>query len=308
MANLTVAASEAAVNKLFKSVRDNLPLEYREFSKSGSWGPFQAGIDVLYHLEGGNIDLQSDGTVKLSELDVKWDTLRLNLGLDIPEFCIGGKCIIKVSGKCILRLPRICFFGASPDVSIPINLSGLITAEISGALRIIPKYFLNPEKGPLSDHQAHDQDKANQWQIFLKPDWLDLDIIDVADTVGDLVENIFDAIIDSLFGWAPVWAQDIIRTVFSWLVDGIRAILDIGDDIQEWISNLLGVSFDILDFIAQLIADYMAKKKPIFHLEDPYPILASDTVDGITRIPVLAPVANLGVTVNDKEMILEATF
>lgn len=303
MAHLTLAANERAFNKLVNRARDVFSLSH---SDSGSFGPFTASYSVGIRLGGGSVDLQSDGTIRIDELDVIYDPLQVTLGIDIPTVTIGGFCIIWIPFLgCKLRAPRIDLFTGNPDVSVPINLSGLIQSEISGAFRLVPRYFNNPAKGTLTDHDAHDADPTNysftnQWQLYLDPVWLDIDLVDVADTVGNIIESITDLIIDALLGWAPSWARAIVRAILSPFIALIRAALDIVDDIDEWISNLLGVSLGLFDFVAQMVADYFADKYPIFKFEDPFKVL-----DGSgSLIPVLVPIKNLNINVDDSEMVI----
>ena len=83
-------------------------------------------------------------------------------------------------------------------------------------------------------------------------------------------------------------------------LDLIREILDIADDIDEWLSNLLGVSIGILDFVLTAVADFLAKRFPIFEVEDPYPVLDYDG----SLIPVKIPLIGMDVKITEDEMIL----
>ena len=163
----------------------------------------------------------------------------------------------------------------------------------------------------MNDWDAQDADPslANHWQLFIDPQFIDVDIFDIADMVGDLLENAINAAIDNLLGFLPGWARDLVKAIIGSAIDLVRAILDIGDDIQEWISDLLNVSFGILDFILQLIADYLANKSPIQLIEDPYPILpaADNPNPGAPAkiVPVKIPIRDLQVYNDDKEMVLQ---
>ena len=55
---------------------------------------------------------------------MKWDTLSVGVGFDIPEICVGGWCIIPTPFGCALRLPKICVFSDDPDIDITLDLSG----------------------------------------------------------------------------------------------------------------------------------------------------------------------------------------
>jgi hypothetical protein len=300
MAHITMAANERAFNKLVDRART---LFHPTASGSGSFGPFTVSYNAGVRLGSGTVDLQSDGTVRLDEMDIIYNPLNVTFGIDIPTVTIGGFCIIpNPFGGCILRAPRITLFGNNPDASTTVNFDGLFQSEISGAFKVVPQYFNNPAKGTLTDHDAHDATKANEWQFFLDPEWVDIDIIDVADTIGNVIQAITDGIIDSLLSWAPGWARAIVRAILAPVIALIRAALDIVDDIDEWLSNLLGVSLGLFDFIVGAVADYFAKDFPIFKFEDPFAMLPGSG----TKIPVLVPVRNLNVTVNDVEMAVLA--
>jgi len=310
MAHLTIAASEKVFTGLFEAVRDNFLLES---SDSRDFGPFTASYYLKAHLEDGSVDLRADNTVQIKELDIKWDKLDLTLGIDIPEICVGGFCIIpNPFGGCILRAPRVCIFSDDPDISLTLPLGGLITSEISVTASLLLKYAINPDRPPgMNDWDAQDADPslANHWQLFIDPQFIDVDIFDIADMVGDLLKNAVDAAVDNLLGFLPGWARDLVKAIIGSAIDLVRAILDIGDDIQEWISDLLNVSFGILDFILQLIADYLANKSPIQLIEDPYPILpaADNPNPGAPAkiVPVKIPIRDLTVYNDDKEMVLQ---
>ncbi|MEQ1518478.1 MAG: hypothetical protein ABL931_18515 [Usitatibacteraceae bacterium] len=310
MAHLNIAASEKTFATLFNALRDNFRLAK---SDSGDFGPFAASYALKAHLEGGTVDLRADNTVQIKELDVKWDQLDLTLGFDIPEICVGGFCIIPTPFGCALRAPNFCIFSDDPDVSVTLPLSGLLTSELSVTGSLLTKYRLDPMRPPgMNDWDAQDATPslANHWQLFVDPQTVDVDIFDIADIVGDLLENAVNTVVDGLLGFLPEWARSIIHAILGPIIDLVRAILDIPDDIQEWISDLLNVSFGILDFVLQVVADYFANKNPLHEIEDPYPILEAAVNPNpggtIPLVPVKIPVRNLRVFNNDVEMILEA--
>lgn len=312
MAHLAIAASEQTFTRIFEAVRDALVFEKAD---SGSFGRFTAGYDVKCHLEGGRIDLRNDSTVLVEELDVKWDRLNLTLAFDIPEICVGGFCIIpNPFGGCLIRAPRLCVFGANPDVSVTLPLGGF-TSELTMAGGLKTRYFVPPARpAGMNDWDAQDAMPPlfNQWQVLLEPEFVDIDPIDIADTVGDFLERAVEAVIDGLLGFLPGWARDIVKGILGPIIDFIRWVLDIPDDIDEWLSDLLNVSFGILDFIAQAVLEYFADKKPLTSIEDPFPILqATANPNGAPPadlVPVKIPIRDLNVFNTDTEMVLEANI
>lgn len=301
MSDFTVAVSENTFEALFAEVCDNVGATT---SGSSDFGPFSASWSIGFHLEDGSVDLRNDNSVLVSELDVVYDPVQLTLGVDIPEVCVGGFCILpNPFGGCVIRAPRLCVFSADPDLSLPLNIGGLVESEISGSFRINTRYSVDPNRTPtMSDLDAEDAGVPNMWQFLLDPIWLDIDPLDIADTVGNILDAAIENAVNSLLGWLPGWAKDLILTLLGSVVDLVRTILDIGDDIDEWLSDLLGVSIGLLDFVATIVADYFANRIPIFEVEDPYPILDYQGA----LIPVKIPLQNVGVGVNDDEMILTA--
>lgn len=310
MAHITVAASEKTFKALFAALRDNF---HFAASDSADFGPFRAAYAVQAHLEGGAVDLRADNTVQVKELDIKWDTLSLTLGLDIPEICVGGFCLIPTPFGCALRAPRLCVFSADPDVSVTLPLGGLVTSEVSVTGSLATRYAVNPNR-PAGMNAWDAQDAApslaSHWQLFVVPQSVDVDVFDIADSVGDLLENLVDAAVDGLLGWLPGWAKNLIRAILGSIVDLIRDILDIPDDIQEWIADLLNTSFGVLDLIVQSVLEYFAQQAPIHQIEDPYPIMgpaANPNPGGPSAlVPVKVPIRDLVVRNDDREMILEA--
>jgi hypothetical protein len=310
MPHLKVAASEKAFRKLFAKVVEKFVFEDAD---SRDLGPFTAGYDVKIHLEGGSVDLRADNTIQVKELDVKWDRLDLTLGIDIPGFCIGGCIIPNPLGGCILEIPEICVFSADPDISITLHLHELITSEISITGRLLTRYKVNTDRPPDMDQwdaqlpEPPDPKLYNTWQLFLDPQTVDIDIIDVADTVGDLLDN---AILNEI---AALGVPQFILDALGGAISLVRAVLDIGDDIQEWLVDLLGVSLGLENVIGQALIEHFVTDEPLFELEDPFPILGEapnpndrpDQPPLPKLVPVKLPIRDLTVFNNDVELVLE---
>lgn len=301
MNEMIVAASERAVREVFGDIRDHFHLAA---SDSGSWGPLTASYSVAAHLANGTVDLRSDDTIAISELDVVWDTLAVSLGIDIPTWCVGGWCIVPTPWGCAVRLPRICFFTADPDISLPLDLSGLLRSEVSLVAAPVVRHQVDPGRASwMDDVDAHAAGVPTTWQVLLAVVSADVDVFDIADIVGDLLEHAIDAALNVLLGSAPGWFKDLVRAVFGSLVDLVRTILDIPDDIGEWLQNLLGTSLGLINVLTTAIANHLLGDRPLVMLEDPYPVLPSSS--GL--IPASVPVANLEVQIADDEMVVTAT-
>lgn len=300
MSHVAVAVSEKAFRELFAVLRDTLTFSK---SDSASFAGFSASYSVAFHLEDGTVDLQSGNKVSIKELDIKWDQLSVGIGFDIPEICVGGWCIIPTPWGCALRFPRICVFSANPDIGISLDLSGIVTSEISVTAKPVVKYRVDPARtSSMSNLDAEYAGIPNKWQIFIDPVTVDIDLFDIADIVGDLLENAVKNAIDNLLWFLPGFVKDLIWAILGPVIDLIRLILDLPDDIAEWFSNLLGVSFGLLNTIVTVMGDYFANKYPIYEFEDPYPILPASS----WLIPVKIPIENLTVQVDENEMVLKA--
>lgn len=312
MAHLTIAASEATLQGIFEDIRKKFKFTR---SDSGEFGPFTASYSLEAHLEGGTLDLRPDNTIQIKELNIKWDKLDLTLGIDLPGFTIPGFCIIpNPFGDCILEIPDTPVFDNNPDVAVFLPLGGLITSEISvtGSLQI--KYAINPDRPPGTDDwtaQEADPSQANHWQIFVDPQFLDVDIFSIAGMVGDVLDAALHTAAEKLLSFLPDVILDALGFGVDFIVDKIRDLLDLGDDIQEWLSDLLNNSFGILDFILQLVADYFANLYPLHQVEDPYPILkkANNPNQSLPKLlPVKIPIRDLKVFNDDQEMVLEGNI
>ncbi|NIS69848.1 MAG: hypothetical protein GTO12_13120, partial [Proteobacteria bacterium] len=267
--DLTAAISEDAFRRVFSEFRDAITI-----AKSGSedLGPFSASYSFALHLENGTVDFRDDNTIRISELDIKWDELWLGLGIDIPEICVGGFCLIPTPLGCALRVPEKCFFSDNPDINIGLDLTPIFNHEITMTASPVVYYATGT---------------PNRWQIFLDPKPpIDIDLIDIADTVGDILEDALNAAVDVLLGPIPDWAKDLILAILGPVIDVIRDILDLTDDVGEWLSDLLNINLGLLNIIAGLLLDFFANKTPLFELEDPVPVLPASGA----LIPVGIPV------------------
>jgi hypothetical protein len=296
---LIAASSEDAVNELFVAFRDSFK---KTASKSLNFGPFVAGYDIEVILANGSVDLRSDGKIKLKELDVKFNKLKFILGFDIDEICVGGQCVIPTPLGCV-RLPKICVFSDNPDIGISLDLAPYAQLEFSLLFDLIVRYGIeNGRPATLLDVDAKAMGIPNLWGIFLYAITTNVDLFDISDIVGDLLENAIVSAINNLLP-GPSWAKDLVMEILGPIIDLIRDILDIPDDFKEWLSDLLGVSLGLLDFIATLLINHYAGDKPVAKIEDPFQIAHGEA--GL--IPIMIPIRDLSVAVDDKEMVVKAS-
>lgn len=321
MADLTLAVSEKTFQRAFDLMVRNVAWEADDFK---DFGAFSAGYDVKGHLEGGSVDLRSDNTILVKELDIRWDRFKFTLGLDIPEICVGGGCIDMPWPIPDICLPKICIFSADPDISISPDLAALVAQEISFAASINPRYYdasLPPPSGfdpcgilndilvdnsviePLPDH--------NQWHLHIDPAWIDVDLFDFADIVGNLIEDALTAAVNALIPGG--WVRRLLLAIIGGIADFIRWLLDIPDEIDEWLSDLFNFSFGLLDFLGQIVLDFFGSCVPMFRVDDPLEIMPEEISTSVflsgtpvTLAPVAVPMRNLSVRVDDLEMVVQA--
>lgn len=268
--DMTAAVSEKSFQKVFQAVLSGFKV-----SNSGStgWGPFTASYDFAAHLEDGSLTLNSDGTIRVKELDVVWDKFMLGVGIDLPTIWI---------------IPGIwSIFDSNIDVGVGLDLSGILTSEIS--LSVLLKEFYGVGAGV-----------PNRWQTVIVPVLpFDIDLIDISATVGGLFQQALKSAVEKVLG-GPNWFSDSIL----WLLGGVEGIiediLDIPDDIGEWLLDMIS-DLGIVQVVLDLLYDYIALViPPVFEVEDPYPILDADGV----LIPVRLPVEYIGIKVDTQELTL----
>lgn len=321
MAHLTVAVSEGTIQKAFDVLVKNVAWEKQD---SSDFGAFTAGYHIKGHLEGGDVDLRNDGTIRIKELDIKWDKLEVSLGIDIPEICVGGGCIPMPWPIPDICLPRVCIFSADPDISISPDFAAFVAQEVSFTGSIEARYYnaslpVPPGFNPCQLLQDVLIDNSiiqpfpptNQWHIFINPQTIDVDLFDFADIVGDLIEDALTAAITALIPGG--WVRDLILAIIGGIADLIRFILDIPDEIDEWLSDLFNVSFGLLDFLGTLVLDFFGNCVPIARIDDPFEIMPEKVSNSVllsgapvTLVPVKVPIPSLTVNVNDVEMVATA--
>jgi hypothetical protein len=157
----------------------------------------------------------------------------------------------------------------------------------------------------MSDLDAEDAGIPNEWAVFLDPQFVHIEFLDLPDFIANLLTAAVDAAVDGLLGFLPGWARDLIKSILGGAIGIIRTILGIPGDIVDWLSHLIGVDLDLFDLVTTALAQHFAKDKPMVELEDPFPIMAAQSTP-VPLIPVKIPVRDLGVQVSAAEMVLHA--
>jgi hypothetical protein len=299
MSDITIAASANAFEQLFNALRDDFT-----FSKSDSanFGPFSASYSIALHLEGGTLTLNNDGTIEVQDVDIVWDTLEVEVCFNLPGWCVPSFCIVPDPWNgCLVGFPGFCLGG---PICAPLDLSGLVSKISDIKASLAPAYYVDPARlAGWSDLDAEFNGHPNKWRIFIDPEWVNVEPIDVPASVANLLENaVKDAINNAIPSWIPGFVKDILWALIGPILDLVTSILGIVGDIADWLSDLLGSAFGLLGLIETAVADYFASQYPIYEFEDPYPVLPAES--GL--IPVKIPIRNLTATVDSKEMIVLA--
>jgi hypothetical protein len=270
-------------------------------------GPFTARLEAGGHLENGSVALGNDNSITISTLRIKWDTLRLFLDVDIPKICVGGFCIIpNPFDGCAVRAPEYCVFQDNPDFTIPLDLSGIVTSQLTAKVRPVIRYGVETTRpAGMTDLDAEDAGIPNEWAVFLDPLFVHFDLIDIPATVGDILTSAIDLAVDGLLGWLPGWAKDLIKSILGGAVTIIQTVLGIPGDIINWLSNLIGVDLNLFDYVTTALAQLFAKDTPLVQFEDPFKILDAQATPMVLN-PVKIPIRGLGVQINASEMTLHA--
>ena len=284
--HLTAAVSESAFRRIFAVVRDTGKFKITAAPKSmsllGVTG--SAGAYTEYHLDNGTVEFQDDNTIKIKELDIKWDKSEVTLGIDIPKLCFGGCEEVCIPSTDICEEVCVnlgCLFEADPDFSFTMQLPTIFTTEVSLNAGLKVYYVIG---------------SPNEWVIYIAPSRVDVDIIDIADTVGDLLDDSLNAAIEAM--GLPDWAD----FLADGMVDMVRGLLDIPDDIGEWLQDLIFDTLGVETTIESYVTAWLSDKSPIFRLEDPVQVMEADG----DLIPVTIPIGFIGAKVNADEMIIEA--
>jgi hypothetical protein len=273
--HLTAAVSEGAFIQVFEAIRDHTTFDIT-IEPRNIFGPVSAGAHLRFHLENGSVNFGADNTVQIDELDIDWEQLSVTLALNIPEICIPP---FKVCVPVLGCTPQFCVFEGENDVSLTLAIPAVFTSEVSIKLR--PAVYYGTSTA------------GNSWIIQLEPVGpVDIDIIDVSATIGEILDNAIGDALDDL---------GLVGEILDAAVDAIKALLDIGDDIQEWIKDLVFDSLGIELGIDNLLFDWLTDNFKILDLEDPVEVLPADGA----LIPVRIPLEFIGAQVNKDELIIE---
>lgn len=302
MSHLTVAVSEAGLNEQLRAVQENVAVEI-EGTIGG--GGFELTYTLGVSLEEGTVDLRPD-RFDLDELDVVYDPVRFEARIDVPELCTPTVCV-DIPGIGETCIPQLCVFEADPDVSFDLDLGGIVESEVSALLAAHVEYFENPDRTPgMTDLDAYDDDVLDAWHVVIEPVTFDVDVIDLADTIGNALEaelgDEVEFIIDAIPGASEVVT---VEGVF----DLLRDTFDVFDDLQEAIHDEFETGTSLGELLLFELAEQFARTRPIA-IPTPFPAAADDAETAAEEdrefvfVPVLLPLERPRVEVTDEELIV----
>jgi hypothetical protein len=314
MSDITVSISHAIINGIFTGVVDTFKFEHAD-PHAASLGPVTLGYDVAFHFRNDTavqptLDLRDDGSIFLHNLKILWDKLELTVGIDIPTIQIGAFCLIPIPfDGCLVPFPGITLFDANPDISFTLALDQLITSELSVDAAFGVSHISNPNRLPTdSDWDAHDNKRGNHWELSVVAPVVHVDPFHVADIVADLFKKAIQDSIDSILNGlgVPGFIRDLIDKILGGIEHLIRVVLNIGDNIVQWLENALNGPVNLLDFIATFVTDFLLRN-PIPIVEDPLPILEDKSGKPNPLIPIMIPIVGLQASVTAAELVLEGS-
>jgi hypothetical protein len=321
MSGMTFAVSEEAFQTVFETLRDNV-------HPSGTIGPGEtdvsAQLDWEIELKRGRVSFNSNNTITISELDFSFVKCDLKLFFDLDPIPIGGGTVEINAGfgiKFTVELPSWTLFEAEPDFEITIPAGELLkhlVHEVSFNAELGTEYKVSKARRRGKDYlEAHDRGDPNTWNVFLIPRLpIDIDLLDVADTVGDFLESAVEAAVDGLLGGLSDTVKNLVKDILGAVIDIIRVALDIGDDIHEWFENLINFDLDLMDHVLMAVVRAFQSEIPLHSIEDPYPILPQHEhkivlpteITNYTLCEVMVPVTELDVRVDADEMVIQGTI
>lgn len=279
-AHLTGAVSEAAFREVFEVIRNSgifrIQVEPQSLPLLGVTGSAEA--DIEFHLTGGTVEFQSDGTIRISELDIKWDKLDVTIGINLPRLCFQA-CYPLLWPPWYDCVELGCLFERNPDISFTLHLPTGFTTEVSLNAGLKTYYGLGA---------------PNEWLVYITPSKVDVDVIDIADTVGDILESALNSAAAAL--GLPSWAGGIISSI----TDLVRSLLDLPDDLGEWLQGLIFDTLGIRTTIADYLSVWLADSMPIFRLEDPAVLFEAEG----SLVPVGIPIEYIEAKVSDTEITI----
>ena len=304
--DITVAISEGGFKKIFQAAIHGIKFSFEDTIGS----TFTVHYKIVGKLKGGSINFENN-YLEIKELDIFWETFIINLGVDVPTIPIIPSVCLDLGPLGTVCTPGFSLFTGNPDLLIPIDVSGF-TSEVTVFRANLKTWYTTYTGG------------INKWEFHLDPLLpIQIDLIDLADTIADKLDDFLDNILNILP--IPGWAKAAVDAVKDLIIDTIRNALDIFSDTSAWIMTLLTDMLDLNDNIWKWIKDFFDVQVALFAFEDPMTVLppshnftkinelidlydpvAINQVINPPLVPVKLPIEYIGVNIKSDELIVSA--
>jgi len=216
---------------------------------------------VALHLDDGTIQLNDDNTVEVKDVDIVFDTLKVQVCFDLPGFSIPSFCLVPDPWNgCLVVFP-----GSASGADLRSTGSERLVRRSPTSKRILRPSIMSirlairvgrtwmPSSTAIPTNGAFSLTRFGARGSHRH-----------SGTVGNLLENAVKDAVNNLFpSWLPGWAKDLVWAFLGPILDLIKGLLGIVGEINDFISNLLGNLFDLLGLIETAVADYFANQYPL---------------------------------------------
>ncbi|MDA4118212.1 MAG: hypothetical protein OK455_07700 [Thaumarchaeota archaeon] len=294
--------------------------------------PLYIDYKVALSLAGGSVKLQNpnstqpNGSILIKDLTVSWDTLKFKVNIDLPKIGIPGFSTpaLVIDGVTIIpavNIPGFSLFGGNghnPDISIPIDLSGL-ESQVSITLEPVIYYVVG---------NAVVSNDPNRWEFYVVPQ-LPIFVVPVefGPKLQKAIEDGIAAALADVLDPFPGPLQDIIKGILTTALEAIGGAIStilsdvssLAETIVDMITNanLLGLT-SLLD---NALLSLFSSSSPLFTIRDPYLVSQPNTTGtqvisvanprvtitpGPPTINLQIPIPYIGVNINASEVVVEA--
>jgi hypothetical protein len=262
------------------------------------------------------ISLDSGAAVVVEDLDIVFDEFLLDLTIDLPPVCVGGQSIQvpTPAGSISVTLPTWCAFGSDPDLVLHLDLSGL-TSELAGAFGIqaklrkagdgLPELLGELLAAPMEENiieylapalqDIYDGIEANamhaeadRWALHLVTEWLDIDLVDLADSFATAFDGALAAAVQAAVAALPPSGRDLLTQTIGDPTEFVRRTLDLPDETDQWLSELTGVSVGLRDLLVASVSAFYGHLCPLHVLPARFPLTGADPEQPLAVVRIAA--------------------
>jgi len=271
MADLQLDINKAVFDDVWNKIKSKVRLDLAD---KLTYRACSISYEVKAHVEGGDIRFNSpsqsqpNGSLEIRRIEILWEKISLTFAVDLKKVTVGGQCILynPITDECVERLPVRTFFGNNPDIEFTLP-------------------FL-PFRSEMSFEATVETYKtAGVWMAKLVPVSIDIDPIDVADTIADLFEKLFRDLLEGILPNGPIGRQ--IRRILGELVVVMRKVLDWPDELEEYLESILNDDINLTDrvFLKAWLTKELAKH-PVLVTPAQYEVLPQSGALSTVSVPI----------------------